>query len=406
MPRLCAPVRRGALAVLLLAACASRAAAINVVIDYTYASNTFFPVGGQARAAIQAAASFYSGMLTDTLAAVATPPDYIGANGSRAYWGSTIGFDHPTNAGGEVSVANIMLAADEYRIYVGSMDLTGNNIGVGGPGGEAGWSVNSTGPGFTSSEISQINQITNNFVDALRKRGETSGFASWGGVITFDSAETSWHFNHNTPPAAGTNDFYSVALHEMAHALGFGSSNQWDNFAGGSLFAGPAAIAKYGSPPPLGSPNEQGKRDHWASDTMSKIFGTNTPQETAMDPDITVATRKRFTSLDAAALIDIGWSLSEPTPPTYNVADFNQDGVVNAPDLAIWRTAYRTTTAGNADGDGDTDGNDFLIWQRNVGRTSLAAAGGGVPEPSGVAMIVWLVALRARRGQRLRGRET
>ena len=50
--------------------------------------------------------------------------------------------------------------------------------------------------------------------------------------------------------------------------------------------------------------------------------------------------------------------------------DFTGDGIVNAADLTRWAANFGTTTGatpsvGNADGDGDVDGNDFLAWQRN-----------------------------------------
>ena len=86
------------------------------------------------------------------------------------------------------------------------------------------------------------------------RRGETSGFANWGGAITFDASGTVWHFNHNTAPTAGTNDFLSVAIHEMGHALGLGASDEWSELASGGAFPGAVAAAEYGSAPPLEPP--------------------------------------------------------------------------------------------------------------------------------------------------------
>lgn len=45
-------------------------------------------------------------------------------------------------------------------------------------------------------------------------------------------------------------------------------------------------------------------------------------------------------------------------------ADFNADGRVNAFDLSIWQRSFGVDAGGDADGDGDTDGRDFLIWQQ------------------------------------------
>jgi hypothetical protein len=188
----------------------------------------------------------------------------------------------------------------------------------------------------------------------------------------------------------------------MGHALGLGTSAEWLNLATGANFTGSASTTAYGSQPPLGplEPSDF-KRHHWAMNTMSTVLGTNTPQEALMDPDLTVGTRKLLTKLDAAALTDIGWSV---VAPTYDAADFNHDHVVNSTDLGIWKPAFGLTSAGNADADSDTDGADFLLWQRQLGHTTMAVpALAGVPEPSSAAMVAWLVgslALRTRRRRR------
>ena len=64
-------------------------------------------------------------------------------------------------------------------------------------------------------------------------------------------------------------------------------------------------------------------------------------------------------------------------------ADFNKNGTVDSFDLAMWQAAYGMNTGGNADGDGDTDGRDFLIWQNQFGSSiALEALATTVPEPS------------------------
>lgn len=66
--------------------------------------------------------------------------------------------------------------------------------------------------------------------------------------------------------------------------------------------------------------------------------------------------------------------------------DFNGDQVVNAGDLAEWRTSFAEDAGADADEDGDTDGNDFLIWQRQLGVGSQTAVAAAVPEPAAWAL--------------------
>lgn len=82
-------------------------------------------------------------------------------------------------------------------------------------------------------------------------------------------------------------------------------------------------------------------------------------------------------------------------------SDFNHDGIVNGDDLAIWRESLGVDAEGDANDSEDTEGSDFLIWQRQQG--SVAGIGGppaiAVPEPicAQLAIAVALVVGRWRR---------
>lgn len=84
-------------------------------------------------------------------------------------------------------------------------------------------------------------------------------------------------------------------------------------------------------------------------------------------------------------------------------ADFDHDGDVDAADLTKWKADLK---AGNglsdADDNGVTDGNDFLIWQRQLGNdaTPAVASTRAVPEPGTAALsAICLAALGALRGR-------
>lgn len=97
-------------------------------------------------------------------------------------------------------------------------------------------------------------------------------------------------------------------------------------------------------------------------------------------------------------------------------SDFDENLVVNGVDYMIWLTNLGTGTLpseGDADRDGDVDGDDFFVWQREVGLVGLSVFGAGagsgtpsvatVPEPATVFLLVvggaWLVARRRRRSR-------
>ena len=78
------------------------------------------------------------------------------------------------------------------------------------------------------------------------------------------------------------------------------------------------------------------------------------------------------------------------------IADFNGSNSVNAADLAVIKTNFGASPAtfatGDVDGDGRTDGEDFLLYQRQFGVTLPPAAIQAVPEPTGLAIISFALA--------------
>lgn len=81
-------------------------------------------------------------------------------------------------------------------------------------------------------------------------------------------------------------------------------------------------------------------------------------------------------------------------------ANFNEAGLVDATDLAAWKTSFgvncldATHARGNANGDDYVNGADFLAWQRQLGAATLAAV---TPEPASAVLLTAAVAGMARR---------
>lgn len=97
----------------------------------------------------------------------------------------------------------------------------------------------------------------------------------------------------------------------------------------------------------------------------------------------------------------------------FDEADFDENGVVDNADEALWEIGYGTAS-GAVHGDGDAnsdfvvDGRDFLIWQRQFGFTLSPVIGSAstspVPEPT--AWMLWLVGIGFVGGMRRRRRSS
>ena len=82
-------------------------------------------------------------------------------------------------------------------------------------------------------------------------------------------------------------------------------------------------------------------------------------------------------------------------------ADFVGESVDGA-DLTAWQTAFgaggsATHTQGDADGDRDDDGADFLAWQRGLDATPTGVLTATVPEPSAMALLLAGLPITLRR---------
>jgi hypothetical protein len=356
--------RNNLAALTVLLAASSPAWAIDIVFDYSLDTNNFFLDPARQAVLDEAAAVFE--VFTDSLAAI--DPDPQGGLGNT--WEPI--FTHPSSGQTNYTIADMPVPADTIQIFVGARDLTGNTIGAGGPG------------GFDAEGFQP-------FVDAVIGRGQPGAlapiptdFGTWGGAISFDIF-TNWHFDRQTAPAGNELDFFSTAVHELAHVLGFGTAVSFDVQVGVTEFLGSAAIAAFGSPPPLD--NDQ---QHWQIGTTSAVPGGG-PQETAMDPDILDGEVKLFTLLDYAAMADIGWEVPPLTGAGLD-GDLDGDGFVGISDLNIVLGAWNQAVApgdpllGDPSGDGFVGIEDLntVLGNWNAGAPPTAT----VPEPAGLTLLL------------------
>ena len=358
--------------------CAAPAGALTFQFDYSYDTGFFTnpsvnPQAGAARAALEYAAKSFE-MLTDDLAEIRSedPCDL---------WDRW--FYRP-DTGAWTSIPGEVIPARTLVVFVGAQDM----------GETLGWA----GPGSTSSE----QYYSEDWPFTFRYRRQAGAplamptdFGPWGGSISFNSA-TQWRFDLDDPPAASEdNDFLSTAWHEMCHLLGYGTAESWHKTyadAGKLEFHGPASVAAHGGVVPLADDA------HWGAGIESTVGGEL--QEAALDPNLTVGTRKRLTALDLAGLEDIGWEMPLP-------GDADHDGDVDYLDyLAIKRHINTSGTweDGDFDFDGDVDRDDLVLMSEYMGLSYTAAAGdgGSVPAPTALALIAAGLPVLLRRRSRAR----
>lgn len=272
--------------------------------DYSLDTRGFFAGTNRPRRnLLELAGTAVLSQLTDTLSAI-TP-------GGFNEW--TPNIRHPS-AGEPLNPplhdlpSSLRVAANEIIVYVGSRDFPGNIRGLGGPGGATTFG-------------------TPEFLDRVRSRGEPGAllsrptdFAPAVGSVSFDvDTSTDWYFGAD--PAGigpGQVDFVSVAVHELAHVLGFGIAPSWTRLVNANdRFTGAAARAAY-----AGSGNVPVSGSHWADGVLSR--GDRLP---SMGAELhTHNGRQMLTALDYAGLKDMGWEVIDSLVTISGAHRFPDDG--------------------------------------------------------------------------------
>ena len=300
----------------LLVSSSTVALAGRLVLDYSHDTSSFFTLGSEARATLERAAADISEVLVDHQLGGMSSNKFSGdSNGTTAEVTWSLSYVNPVT-GASVSLPNPHsspgFGEDEIRVFVGWRNLGGITLGQGGPAVNAGFGINGSGdPADFADAVTAMGvasdlvmtrgggPVISTFTGTVGGYPYEFNYGSFMGSLWFDSdtnndsvtdnfslLDSAWNFSMSLP-GPGENDFYSVALHELLHSIGLGSSVSWNALSG--------------------DPNISG--GHLVSGLMGYRLSDGLAQEALMAPSLVTGSRKSLTTIDLEYLSDIGFAV-------------------------------------------------------------------------------------------------
>lgn len=325
-----------------------------IVLDYS--DDVFFDgsnaIRTTARNALEAAVADINAVLDLNLGAItSTVFNGNSGGGTNLNFNFSLNYENPTTGVPGTSLPPITpvnpIPANEIRVFVGMRPLGGNTLGQGGSGGAGLQISGGIGSGSVQAAVdiaeanSQLRRDDGptifNFSGEVAGANYSFDIGPTIGNLWFDNDVTPaddvfdpitgeftglaidsdavldnfWHFDHTTPVESSKFDFYSVALHEVLHSIGFGGSDTWDSLVSGTDWLGTEATTEFGT----GTSLIDAGGAHIATGIMSPSLLDGSLQEVAMSPSISNGTRKGLTALDVAFLRDLGYTTNVTAIP-------------------------------------------------------------------------------------------
>ncbi|MEM0914862.1 MAG: hypothetical protein AAGK09_09665 [Planctomycetota bacterium] len=310
--------------------------AIEVDLDFSQ-DGGYFTANPLAKAALEQAASDLSdAILTDLGQVVDMNSATFDSNGTTdaagiAEFDFRYSYTNPSTGAAE-TFDPAVLPENVIKVFVGARTLGGSTLGQGGVGG-IGVSITAGGngelgfpsefgpnaqgawdialPAAQSNYRRDNGPVAGNLSGSINTSGVTLDYDIDAGVgignIWFDD-DTDWHFDHTVDVPFDKIDFYSVALHELVHAIGFSGTDSYEELisdADNSDWLGEAVIELLGSGDGVLEPDGR----HLLAGITSLNPFTGLTQEALMDPTIANGVRKGLTELDLAVLEDLGYTV-------------------------------------------------------------------------------------------------